>query len=184
MKKICNKTSKYPYVCNGCNQKYKCTLGKQLYDAKDAQKEYEEILSEARTGLTYTEDKINRISKILKPLIVEKGQSIHHAYINNQDSIMCSEKEIYILIDKGILEIKNIDLPRKVRYRSRPKRKSYYKVDKQCLQGRTYQDSQGFIKENEDVNLIEMDAIERIIGGKVLLTIYLVNCSFENFYIF
>ena len=49
---------------------------------------------------------------------------------------MCSEKEIYNLIDSGLLRIRNIDLLRKVRYRNRKKQKITYKVDKECLNGR------------------------------------------------
>ena len=37
---------------------------------------------------------------------------------------MCSEKEIYHLIDIGALTVRNIDLPRKVRLRQTPKRKT------------------------------------------------------------
>lgn len=51
---------------------------------------------------------------------------------------MCCEKEIYNLIDLGALKIKNIDLPRKVRYRNKPKNKTYYKIDKLCLNNRKY----------------------------------------------
>ena len=94
------------------------------------------------------------------------------------DSIICSEKQIYNHIDKGVLEIKNIDLPRKVKYRLKPKRKKYHKIDKDCLKGRTYQDYQEFIKDNPDINLVEMDSVEGNKDGKVLLTIHFVNCSF------
>ena len=178
VQEICSKLSKPPYVCNGCNNRNKCTLTKRLYDAIYSQNEYTSILSESRTGITYSKGEIERLNTILKPLIVDKGQSVHHAYINNVDSIICSEKQIYNLIDKGVLEIKNIDLPRKVKYRLKPKRKKYHKIDKDCLKGRTYQDYQEFIKDNPDINLVEMDSVEGKKGGKVLLTIHFVNCSF------
>ena len=91
---------------------------------------------------------------------------------------MCSEKEIYNLIDIGALEIKNIDLPRKVRYRNKPKRTTYYKIDKKCLDGRKYIDFLNYTKENPDINIVEMDSVEGKKGGKVLLTIHFVNCNF------
>ena len=78
----------------------------------------------------------------------------------------------------GALEIKNIDLPRKVRYRQTPKRKTYYKIDKNCLVGRKYDDYLNYISNNPDINIVEMDTVEGIKGGKVLLTIHFVNCSF------
>lgn len=178
-KEKCSKLDKAPYVCNGCKNKARCTLSKQLYEAVYAQNEYKNNLKECREGITYTEEEINNLNEILKPLIKDQGQSIHHAIINNKNRIMCSEKEIYNLIDANILDIKNIDLPRKVRYRQRPKRKTYYKIDKECRLNRLYQDFLNYIKENPDTPIVEMDSVEGIKGGKVLLTIHFVNCSFQ-----
>ena len=172
----CEKLNKAPYVCNGCPNKNFCTLEKHEYDALYAQKEYKSILSETRTGVNLTETEINNLNSILKPLIVKNGQSIHHAFINNKNKIMCSEKQIYNLIDKGILDIKNIDLPRKVR-RKKINKKSSYKIDKQCRVNRTYEDFLHHIKTTK-LPVVEMDTVEGIKGGKVLLTLHFVNCNF------
>lgn len=177
-KEVCSRLSKPPYVCNGCHNKNKCTLTKKIYEAEIALREYQETLTETRQGITYNQAELENLNNILKPLIVEQNQSIHNAYINNIDSIMCSEKEIYNLIDLGVLEIKNIDLQRKVRYRNTPKKTTYYKIDKKCLEGRKYEDFKKYINDNPDVNIVEMDTVEGVKGGKVLLTIHFVNCSF------
>ena len=174
----CEKLNKPPYVCNGCPSIHSCTLTKKIYDATYSFNEYVETLTSSREGITFTEEELNHLNDILFSLIKEQGQSIHHAFINNLDSIMCSEKEIYKLIDLGLLDIKNQDLPRKIRYRKIPKRNSYYKVDKKCLDGRKYDDFKQFIFHNPDINIVEMDTVEGIKGGKVLLTIHFVNCSF------
>ena len=177
-KEICKKLSKPPYVCNGCSQKRICTLSKQLYDAVYADKEYKENLTESRTGITYSEKEIENLNNILVPLIKEQKQSIHHAVINNKNTIMCSEKEIYNLINSGVLKVRNIDLTRKVRYRTTSTNKTSYKIDKECLNNRKYEDYIKFINENPDINIVEIDTVEGIKGGKVLLTIHFVNCSF------
>lgn len=91
---------------------------------------------------------------------------------------MCSEKEIYNLIDSGLLRIRNIDLPRKVRYRNRKKQKTTYKVDKECLNGRRYSDYLKYIQENPDTAIVEMDSVEGEKGGKVLLTLHFVSSLF------
>lgn len=174
----CDKLNKPPYVCNGCNKKYNCTLTKRIYDANYAQKEYENYLSETRSGITFSEEEIKNLNTILKPLIIDQKQSIHSACVNNKDKIMCSEKQIYNLIDAGILDIKNIDLPRKVRYRERRKSRTTYKIDKQCLLNRKYSDYLKYIEENPDTALVQMDTVEGCKGGKVLLTIHFVSCSF------
>ena len=91
---------------------------------------------------------------------------------------MFSDKTIYKYVDLGILKVRNIDLPRKVRFRQRIKTTKIYKVDKHCLENRTYEDFEKYIQENPDTPVVEMDTVEGKKGGKVLLTIHFVNCSF------
>ena len=91
---------------------------------------------------------------------------------------MFCDKSIYKYIDLGILDIKNIDLPRKVRFRNRTKPTKVYKIDKKCLENRRYEDYLDYIKEHPDTPVVEMDSVEGKKGGKVLLTIHFVNCSF------
>ena len=174
----CPILNKPPYVCNGCKKRNQCTLSKHFYDASYAQDEYEETLKESRSGIVIDQDEINYLNSILTPLIKEQGQSIHHAVINNKNKIMHSENKIYKLIDLGLLEVRNIDLPRKVRFRQRVKRVTVYKVDKNCLENRTYEDFEKYMQENPDTPIVEMDTVEGKKGGKVLLTIHFVNCSF------
>ena len=173
--KVCLKQKKPPYVCNGCKERQACKLQRHLYDAKYAQKEYESVRSESRQGFAITSDELKRIDAIISPL-VQQGHSIHHICINNADEIMLDEKTIYNYIDAGLLTIGNIDLPRKVRYRIRKKKKPV-KVDKQCHVGRTYEDFQEYLAANPEVAVAEMDSVEGRKGGKVLLTIYFRNCS-------
>ena len=88
-----------------------------------------------------------------------------------------SEKTLYKVIDAGILKVRNIDLPRKVRYRKR-KKASNYKVDKACLEGRRYEDFKVFMKNNPDVSVVQMDTVEGVKGESCLLTIHFTVCNF------
>ena len=175
---ICQTLLESPYVCNVCNKRAFCHKRKRFYYAFDAQKNYEKIISDSRKGITFSEQEINNINNILMPLIINQGQSIHHAVINNKNKLMISEKEIYNLIDSNILNIKNIDLPRKVRYRARKKKITSYKVDRKCLNGRRYFDFKNYIEQYPDTNIVEIDSVIGSVGGKCLLTIHFVNCSF------
>ena len=83
-----------------------------------------------------------------------------------------------LFFDLGILNIKNIDLPRKVRYKQRKKSCTIYKIDKDCLENRRYEDYKKFIEENPDTPIVEIDTVIGKKGGKVLLTVHFVNCSF------
>lgn len=177
-KETCKNLSKPPYVCNGCKERNSCTLTKHLYEATYALKEYKETLSDSRSGISYTKGEINYLNNLLKPLIIDQKQSLHHIYINNKNKMICSERELYRLIDNDVLEVKNIDLLRKVRYRERKKEITYYKVDKNCLKGRKYQDFLKYIEDNSDTPIVQMDSVEGIKDGKVLLTIHFVTCGF------
>lgn len=84
--------------------------------------------------------------------------------------------EIYNYIDAGLLSVDNVDLPRKVRYRTRSHKKPV-RVDKQCHVGRTYEDFEAYLAVNPDIPVVEMDSVEGRKGGKVLLTIYFRNSS-------
>lgn len=175
MELTCQKLKKHPYVCNGCGTRLRCKLERHLYEAKNAQKEYESTRSESRQGIAITPGELKRIDGIISPL-VNQGQSIHMICVNNTDDIMLDEKTIYNYIDAGFLSIDNIDLPRKVRYRTRSHRKPV-RVDKQCHVGRTYEDFKTYLAANPDIPVAEMDSVEGRKGGKVLLTIYFRNSS-------
>lgn len=76
-----------------------------------------------------------------------------------------------------MIYLEKLDLERKVRFRNVPKNRTSYKIDKNCLNSGKYSDYAMFTKENSDINIVEIDTVEGIKGGKVLLTINFVNCS-------
>ena len=172
---VCNKLKKPPYVCNGCIQRQSCKLEKHIYSAKSAQKNYETTRSESRQGIAITPEELKRVDAIVSPL-VKLGQSIHMICVNNADDIMLDEKTIYNYIDAGLLSVDTVDLPKKVRYRTRSHKKPV-RVDKQCHVGRTYEDFEAYLAANPDIPVVEMDSVEGRKGGKVLLTIYFRNSS-------
>ena len=171
----CSRLLSPPYVCNGCKERHGCRLERHLYDAKHAQKIYEQTLSASRKGFAIAYEELKRVDDIVSPLI-RQGQSIHHICQNNADIIMVDERSIYNYIDAGLLSVGNIDLPRKVRYKVR-KNKPAVRVDKKCHIGRTYEDFLSFMESCPDTSVTEMDTVEGRKGGKVLLTIYFTNCD-------
>ena len=173
---ICTTKLKPPYVCNGCDQLNQCSLKKIFYHAEEAHLRCQESISESRSGILSNELELARINAIVTPL-VRNGQSIHQIYESRRDELMCSEKTLYNYIDACLLDIRNIDLPRKVKYRPRYK-KPEFKVDRACRNGRTYKDFQAFMEANPDANVVQMDSVLGTQGGKVLLTIHFVNTSF------
>ena len=177
----CLKLQKPPYVCNGCKERSGCKLKRHLYDTKFDQTEYEAVRSKSRKGFATEPAELRRIDSIISPLI-KQGQSIHQICTNNADLIMLDERTIYNYIDAGLLSVGNLDLPRKVRYKARKKKKPL-RVDKQCHKGRTYEDFLEFMEAHSDIPVVEMDSVEGRKGGKVLLTLFFRNCNLMLAYI-
>ena len=156
-KETCRHLLKPPYVCNGCGKRSVCSLEKRVYNADFAHREYRDVLSESRTGLSYSEDEIRCLDEFISPLIRQK-QSPHHICATNADSLTVSERTIYRLIDARIISAMNIDLPRKVRYNAR-RVERHLKVDKTCRIGRTYEDFKGYLLEYPDLTITQLDSV-------------------------
>ena len=66
-------------------------------------------------------------------------------------------------------------MPRAVRLRPRKGKKKDAKVDKKCRIGRTYEDFKNYRSQNPEQPLTEIDSVECVKGGAVLLTIHFVR---------
>lgn len=168
---ICQRLSKPPYACNGCERRKSCTLEKRIYSAAHAQREYEAVRSESRQGIQLTEEESLRLDSLISPLL-RKGQSLHHICANHADEIMVDERSLYNYVENGIFTAKNLDMPRVVRMGKRRKKKNSFRVDKKCRIGRTYQDFLEFMARHPGLPVVEMDSVEGSKGGKVLLTLH------------
>ena len=177
-KEACPKLSKPPYVCNGCADRKSCTLEKAFYRAVYSQNEYEELRSESRSGYAVSEAELAHLNAVVSPLI-KRGQSLHHIAISHSDELMCSERTLYTYVNDGLLDARNIDMPRKVRLRPRKGAKSSLKVDKACRVGRTYQDYLGFMDAHPGLSVTELDTVEGIRGGACLLTVHFVTAKLQ-----
>ncbi len=175
IEEICTARFRVPYVCNGCEQISKCTLMKNLYDAEHAHVKAHGTISESRSGLCICEEEIKRLNAIISPL-VQQGQSIHQIYVSHEDELMCSEKTIYNYIDACLLDVRNIDLPRKVKFRERYK-KPEFKVDKGCRIGRSYEVFQSFMDKNPDTAIVQMDSVIGSKGGKCMMTVHFIETN-------
>ena len=175
---ICEKLIKPPYVCNACSSYAQCRKIKYIYVANEAQKKYEAIRTSSREGINLSEEELQKLDDLISPL-VKQGQSIKLIYRNHKDEIPCKKSCLYNYIDLGLLSVKNIDLPRKVRYKVRNQNKNKKKKDYSYRIGRTYEDFQNMLKENPTAHIVEMDTvIGTAEAGKVLLTLLFREFNF------
>ena len=166
----CERLEKPPFVCNGCAEERRCVLRKRYYLHAKAQESYETILSESRTGANITEGELMACDGLLRDLTA-KGQSIHAAMANNPDRFVFSLKTAYRYVNAGLLSTKRGDLPRACALKPRKGKGVEHRVDKTCRVGRTWEDYLKFIEEHPGVRVVEMDTVEGVKGGKVLLTL-------------
>ena len=175
---ICPKLVKPPYVCNGCEKYVPCRKMKYVYFASEAQKKYENTLISKRTGINMSQEDLIRLDNLISPLI-KQGQSIKLIYRNHKNEIPCKISCLYNYIDAGLLSIKNIDLPRKVKYKVRNTKAKNPPKDRSYKNGRTYEDFKKLLEDVPNVHIVEMDTV---IGtnekGKVLLTLLFREFNF------
>ncbi len=167
----CEKLQKLPYVCNGCGKRTGCCKEKRIYSSKYADDCYRNLLSSSREGINQTPESIQRMNDILTPLI-KKGQSIAHIYATHAEELGCSKRTTYTYIDKGVFEVRNIDLRRKVKYKKRKKATETSAKDRSYRKGRNYEDFRKAVEKNPEASIVEMDCVEGSKkSSKVLLTL-------------
>lgn len=175
----CDKTEKAPFVCNGCPNKNKCRKNKYFYFAEDANNDYKKILVDSREGIDFENVEFRKMDNIIKEEI-DKGHSFY-MIVQDHPEFDITEITLYYYQEKGYLSTKNIDLPRKVRYKKRKRIVSKNKSDRKeqsCRIGRTYKDFNDYIKMNNIDYYIEMDTVEGIKGHSLLLTLCIVPFNF------
>ena len=173
---VCPRLLKAPFVCNGCEKKSRasCPYKRQLYVAKTAQRSYENLLVESRSGIALNKESFYEAERTISDA-VRNGQHIYHAVKSNNVDVSVSS--VYRYIKAGYYSIGLLDLPRAVKFKARTEKKSEF-VPYWAKQGRTYADFLEFISQNEDVSVVQLDTVIGEIGGKVILTIHFVNTDF------
>ena len=171
----CPLLDKAPFVCNGCpKRRQNCGFKKIFYLAKQAQKQYEQTLVEAREGTPLNSKAFWDMDKVISDG-VKKGQHIYH--ILKTHNLDVSSSTVYRHIRKGYLSIAHIDLARAVKFKERRKRK-LPSIPKEAKKGRSYEDFQNYLALKQLNSWLEMDTVMGRMGGKVLLTFNLSFCNF------
>ncbi|MDU1978917.1 MAG: IS30 family transposase [Clostridium sp.] len=153
-----------------------CTGEKSYYKTKITNTKYKELLVTSREGLNITSNELKKIDEVILLLIL-KSQSISHIFTHHKDEINCCERTLYYYFDKNAFTARNIDLPRKVKYK--PRKKSKMPITKESTDkvGGTFNYFVKFIQDNPNIPVVEMDTVHGTRSGKVLLTFMFRNCS-------
>lgn len=176
----CSLKNHAPYVCNSCKIVKSCHAECFTYSAVKAQRKYQHTLSSSRKGIDLTMEELQKLNALISPLVLQ-GQPLSHIFASHKDEIPCCRRTLYNYFDQGIFKAKNIDLPRRVKYKKRkPIKKPLDRNHQQVYRGRrTYKDFLFFMENHPDMEVVEMDTV---MGsnkkGKCILTLLFRNSNF------
>ena len=167
-KERCPRLTKAPYVCNGCDKQINhCTIAhKYTYDARFAHRKYKEKLSDSRAGINLTKRELHQKDIIVSPLI-QQGQSPYQI-VTNHPELEMSVRTVYTYMNMGLFTARNIDLKRKVKFKSRKCHKTQI-TNRSVFVNRTFAD----FSELHLSRFTEMDTVHSSReSDKVLLTFF------------
>ncbi len=101
--------------------------------------------------------------------MIHKQHSVNHVFISHSDILNFSKSTFYKYIDLGILNVRNIDLQRKVRFRINKEYstiQSREKCNPKIKVGRFYTDFKDYMEYNPNASIVEMDTVIGTSGGK------------------
>jgi len=159
--------NKPPYVCNGCKKFNSCKNIRYSYNHAIAYNEYKKTLSSERNHLRITKEQIANINDVISPLMIHKHHSVNQVFISHPELLPFSKPTFYRYIDLGILNVKNVDLARKVKYKV--KKEYDYTREKTNLKikiGRFYTDFKDYLEFHPNCSIVEMDTVIGTSGGK------------------
>lgn len=174
----CSILMKNPHVCNACPKKNSCNYERVFYFASNAHNNSCETKISSRQGINQDPEDIQMIDQLISPLI-KKGQSLSHIYATHAAEIGISRSTFYRYVDASLFTARNVDLPRKVKYKVRKQKKRYPLAEEEKLSvlNRRYENFLEYMKEHPDAQVVEMDTVIGTVDSeKVLLTLLFRSC--------
>ncbi len=175
---VCKRIIRYPYVCNGCSQKYQgCPYDLYEYKSEVAQEKANARLINSRIGINVTEEEFNKIDKIIKEGFNNK-ESIYH--IVNSNEGMPSVPTIYRWIKEKKLTVRWMDLPYAKTYKKRKKNEKYaYSNNKIDRSGRTFVSYLEHRRTFPGEYTVQMDFLGTVVSdSKCILTLTIPELHF------
>lgn len=179
---VCPRTTRFPYVCNGCPDLESCKLPRVFYRASAAQDNYERNVSEWKEGPKADEQEMAEIVKAVKKG-VENGHSID--VIVNQNKLPVSTSTVYRYVHtRCIAGVVTVDLKRAVRYKKQKKSK-LTPLNYDFLEGRRWEDFLDRIASDPSLPVWEMDTVIGKKGSdeKCVLSLLFRNSNLQLFFL-
>lgn len=172
---VCKLLLKAPFVCNPCKRfRCVCAYDKHIYCAKTADKTYHADLVASREGIPLNSETFYNNDRIIKNGI-DSGQHLYQ--IMRSNNLGVCKSTVYNHAKRGYLSALNVEFPRIVKFKKR-RGAPAQQIPSALKIGRTYSDFLFFKENSEPFNLVEMDTVWGISGGKAILRLDFVFCNF------
>ena len=173
----CSRLKKAPFVCEKCIKKRYCALMQARYKASSAQSIHDARITDAHSGIAVDADCLASMVSTVKGLL-SQGHSLEAIWLVHGDEFPVCVRTFYNYMEKGVMGLANIELPRKVRYAPR-KNKREQGAPKCDFSGRTYCDWLALTDE-ERLLTVQMDTIEgRRCDTQCVLSLHFVRLFFQ-----
>ena len=172
----CSRLERAPFVCVRCPKRRMCCHAKARYIASKAQRKHDRRLSAAHSGVAFEEARLSPMVKTVRRLL-SQGQSLEAIWCVHGDEFPVCVRTFYNYMERGIMGLANMELPRKVRYAPRKKRGE--DSPKMSLEGRTYAD---WLELPEEMRLrtVQVDCVEGLRrNSKAILSLHFVRLFFQ-----
>lgn len=182
VKYVCKHLTHFPWVCNGCKKRGMCESPKSWYSADTSHETYVKVRSESRKGIYLEQDEFDKINEVLSEGLKKKQSFVHIVHSND---LSISVSTAYNYLHKGYLNANLTDTHRMVRLR--PKNGCFTphnsKILKKKKEGRNYDDFIKLLNDNPEMIYVQMDTVEGKKGGKVCLSLKIVQLQFQFYFL-
>lgn len=172
----CPRLDRAPFVCTHCQKRSWCVWGKARYVASRAQQKHDERLSLAHAGIACDPADLRMMVAKVRRLL-SQGQSLEAIWAVHGEQFPVSARTFYNYMDRGVMGLANIELPKKVSYA--PRRKRDKGAPKMDLAGRTYADWLA-LPEEERLLTVQIDCVEGSrASARCILSLHFVRLFFQ-----
>ena len=172
----CPIREKAPFVCTLCNKRGHCSNEKARYIAHKAQATHDERLRLAHIGISCEPNELHQTVELVKKLLAQ-GQSLEAIWAVHGSEFPVCVRTFYNYMERGVMGLANIDLPKKVKYA--PRKKHDENAPKVNLVGRTYTDWLA-LPEELKLRTVQIDCVEGLRRNtKCILSLHFVRLFFQ-----
>lgn len=177
--KECELTKRYPYVCNGCENRIKCRKKKYYYQYQKAQNHYEYVLKTSRTGIDMSIDELYYWDEYFKDRLKDKNQPITHIFHDIEEIFPKTLPTFYKYIHNGHFPSLNDEMLTRA-YSYKPRKRTgevpQIRVNNTIRKGRTLDNLKEYLEVHSLANIVEMDTvIGKAEDKRCILTLYFRN---------